>query len=302
MNVASIIDAVAVQIGKSRLLARLVSLLAAKASPESVILLDYPVHPQPRWDRAHPHQELYEIIDRNRATYRTELQGFLTFEKELLAIPAHPPEGIPSTEPCWFSGWMPGLDKVALYGMIATRRPRLFLEVGSGNSTKVARRAITDHNLETEIVSIDPCPRAEIDTICDSVIRQPVEDVGLDVFDALGAGDILYIDNSHRALMNSDVTVVFLDILPRLKPGVLVQIHDVTLPYDYPEAWIGRHYSEQYLLAAWLLARGTRIEIILANAFVSQDNALCDVLSPLWNKEAMAGVETHGCSFWFMMQ
>src|SRR5690606_30946570 len=98
----------------------------------------------------------------------------------------------------------------------------------------------------------------EIDMICDNVFREPLEDVGLEIFDALGAGDILYIDNSHRAFMNSDVTVVFLDILPRLKPGVLVQIHDVTLPYDYPEVWIDRHYSEQYLLAAWLLARGTR--------------------------------------------
>jgi hypothetical protein len=197
---------------------------------------------------------------------------------------------------------MPALDKVALYGYIATRKPKCYLEVGSGNSTKIARRAITDHKLDTRIVSIDPCPRVEIDDICDMIIRQPLEDIVLDVFDELDADDILYVDNSHRAFMNSDVTTFFLDVLPRLRPGVLVEIHDITLPFDYPEAWLGRHYSEQYLLAAWLLGGGNRFAVSLPNTFISRDEELNRVLLPLWEREEMSMVERHGCSFWLEMK
>ena len=68
---------------------------------------------------------------------------------------------------------------------MAANRPRLYLEVGSGYSTRFARQAIKDHSPETEILSIDPCPRDEIDAICDEVIRLPVEEVDLELFDRL---------------------------------------------------------------------------------------------------------------------
>src|SRR5208337_4619006 len=126
----------------------------------------------------------------------------------------------------------------------------------------------------------------------------PVETISLDIFDRLEPGDILYVDNSHRVLMNSDATVIFLDVIPRLKPGVLVEIHDVTLPYDYPTMWIDRYYSEQYLLAAYLLARGRRLDILLPNRFISSDDELRAILMPLWQKAEMQNVETHGSSFW----
>ena len=197
---------------------------------------------------------------------------------------------------------MPALDGVALYGMIATYKPDIFMEVGSGISTKFARKAIVDHRLDTTIVSIDPCPREEIDSICDEIIRKPVEDVSLQIFDRLKANDMLYVDNSHRIFMNSDATAIFLDVFPGLRPGVLVQIHDITLPYDYPTEYIERYYSEQYLLAAFLLAKGHIFDIILPNAFISHDHELKDILNPLWEKEEMKNVETHGCSFWVMMK
>jgi hypothetical protein len=140
-----------------------------------------------------------------------------------------------------------------LYSLLAQHNPRHYVEVGSGNSTKFARRAIRDHGLQTRITSIDPFPRAEIDSICDRVIREPVEHVALDTFDMLQPGDILFIDSSHRTFMNSDVTALSLDVLPRLPAGVIVEVHDITLPGDYPPQWTGRYYSEQYLLAAYLL-------------------------------------------------
>jgi Methyltransferase domain len=181
-------------------------------------------------------------------------------------------------------------------------KPARYFEIGSGNSTKFVARAVKDNALRTQLVSVDPQPRTEIDELCDRVIRAPVEEIDLGLFDDLAAGDILYVDNSHRCFMNSDATVVFLEILPRLKPGVIVQLHDVTLPYDYPPQWADRFYSEQYLLACYLLARGERFEILLPAYFASHDGPLKRVLEPLWGRESMRGVETHGCSFWLRMR
>ena len=122
------------------------------------------------------------------------------------------------------------------------------------------------------------------------------------MFDRLDTNDILYIDNSHRVFMNSDATTNFLDVIPRLKPGVLVEIHDITLPYDYPTEWINRYYSEQYLLAAYMLAKGTMFDIILPNIFISEDSELKSILAPIWEKKEMKNVQTHGCSFWIKIK
>jgi hypothetical protein len=264
-----------------------------------VVFLDYPVYPKQRWNTSNPHSELWEIINANRSDYVDLLKSFVSFTKDFSRIPKRHSNDSSTSEPRWINGWMPAMDGIALYSLIALRRPKCFVEVGSGISTKFAKRAITDHQLDTQIISIDPHPRVEIDLICDRVIREPVEAVGLDIFDKLDRNDILYIDNSHRVFMNSDATVIFLDVIPRLKSGVLVQIHDVMLPYDYPVEWVDRYYSEQYLLAAYLLARGQRLRIVLPNAFISGDPELRNILSPLWLAANLNNVETHGVSFWF---
>jgi hypothetical protein len=74
-----------------------------------------------------------------------------------------------------------------------------------------------------------------------------------------------------------------MDILPRLKKGVLVEFHDICLPYDYPEEWINRYYSEQYGLACYRLAEGDKFEIVLPNKFVVFDHELMSGLNELWN-------------------
>ena len=228
-------------------------------------------------------------------------RSFLAFAPYLLAIQKERSAAGPD-EPCWINGFMPALDGVALYGLIALKKPKRFLEIGSGTSTQFAHKAIVDQRLDTRIISIDPHPRAEIDRLCAQVIRSAAEDVDLSVFDQLEANDMLYVDNSHQVFMNSDATVVFLDILPRLKPGVLVHIHDVTLPYDYPEGWVRWHFAEQYLLACYLLARGNRFDIVFAGAFASSDDPLKRVMDPLFTREEFRGVETHGCAFWIQMR
>ncbi|ABO49912.1 conserved hypothetical protein [Desulforamulus reducens MI-1] len=267
-----------------------------------LIILDYPVNPQPRYGYGKsPHRQLTEIISRNIHIYKDYLQSFLPFKACFSNIPIVQTNDN-STEPAWINGWLPGLDSVAIYGFLTLHNPQRYIEIGSGNSTRFARRAIKDHNLRTKITSVDPQPRAEINEICDNVIRQPVEEVDLALFDELKAGDILFVDNSHRSFMNSDVTVVFLEILPRLKPGVMVEFHDILLPFDYPLAWKNRYYNEQYLLACYLLAEGNKFEIILPNFFISCHYELSKVLSGLWEEPNLQRVEKHGSSFWIRIK
>ena len=175
----------------------------------------------------------------------------------------------------------------------------IYVEIGSGNSTKFVARAIADHRLDAEIISIDPEPRAEIDALCDQVLRSPLEHCDLGVFDTLGAGDIVFADNSHQSFMNSDVTVFFCEILPRLARGVIVGIHDIFLPDDYPADWAGRYYSEQYLLACYLLAETRRFDVVLPVHFANARGLCAGVMPQPPGDSALA---QSGSSFWLEMQ
>lgn len=291
---------VATVVRKFPRICRFLERIVQAANPGSIILLDYPINPRPRWTAARPHEILSDIIGRNREKYIGHLETFRLLTEKFLAIPVIRTQKIPAEEPNWANGWMPALDGVALYGFIVTHKPKIYLEIGSGNSTKFARKAIADFDLKTKIISIDPEPRDDIDKICDEIIRKPVENVDITFFDQLSANDILYIDNSHRSFMNSDVTALFVDILPRLQKGVLIEMHDITLPFDYPDEWSNRYYSEQYLLAASLLSEGQAYEIILPNMFITKDPELGAILKPLWAHPSMRTIETHGCSFWLV--
>jgi hypothetical protein len=171
-------------------------------------------------------------------------------------------EATDNIEPFWKQNWFPPLDGMSLYTILTHYKPAQYFEIGSGNSTKFAYRAIRDHQLETHITSIDPTPRAEIDHISGKVIRQRIEAVDLEIFDRLQANDVVFFDGSHRSFQNSDVTVFFIDILPRLASGVIVGIHDIFWPSDYPDIWITRYYNEQYLLAAYMLAQKEEFPLI----------------------------------------
>lgn len=264
------------------------------------LALDYKVNFKPRFssEEKHPHPQLYAIVDANRAEYAERLKAFLGYAAELHEIKKSDAEKNENL-PAWNNQFLPGLDIVSLYSMIREVKPTKYVEVGSGNSTKVVRKAITDGKLTTKIVSIDPYPRASIDHLADEVIRQPIEDLkDLSLFDSLEAGDIVFIDNSHRALPNSDVTVCFLEILPRLKSGVIVHVHDIYIPYDYPQFMCDRAYSEQYLLAAFILANPSKYKTILPCFFISEDQELSEVILPIWEHENLNGVERHGGSYW----
>ena len=138
----------------------------------NLLLVDYPVRPEPRygWGKP-PHRWLEEIIGQDRERYARALDSFTRYATELTQIEQEPSD---PAAPAWHNRFTSGLDAIALYGFVCERRPRLYFEIGSGNSTKFVRRAIADQSLQTRIVSVDPHPRAEVDAICDEVIMTPV--------------------------------------------------------------------------------------------------------------------------------
>lgn len=266
------------------------------------LFLEYKVNLKPRkWGGKDVHPILYEIINKHRALYAEILEYSLKHRETFQNIKI---SGIETdiTKPVYNNGYLPGLDIVGIYTMISRYKPSKYIEVGSGNSTKVAFKAIKENNLKTQIISIDPKPRTEIDSIADVLIREPFENTNLELILSLKENDILFIDNSHRILPNSDSMVFYLEVLPRLAKGVIVHIHDIYLPYDYPEFMCERFYSEQYGLAIYLLANSNRYQPILPNYFVSRDEELSLILNPIWSHPALKEVEKHGGSFWLRIE
>ena len=144
-----------------------------------------------------------------------------------------------------FGPGYPHLDSRTLYFMLREHRPRRYLEVGSGLSTYYASLAASRNAEEgspLEITCIEPYPFDALRTVPDfSLIEGFVQDVPFSTFEELEAGDVLFIDSSHALKIDSDVAYLFLEVLPRLKPGVLVHIHDVHFPFNGPypaDTWL----------------------------------------------------------------
>ncbi len=267
------------------------------------IHLDYKVTPKPRYGHGKPaHPILFDIINSGRPLYKMLLESFLTYSEKFYKIKDSNKENCEEA-PSWNNGFLPGLDIIGIYGIIAKYKPLKYVEIGSGNSTKVARKSIKENNLNTDIISIDPFPRANIDHLANVVIREPFENLPDNKFiiESLNENDILFIDNSHRVFSNSDAMICFLELFPFLKKGVIVHIHDVYLPFDYPQFMCDRFYNEQYMLAAYILANPEKYKPILPNYFISEDVELSRIISPIWEHPNMTNVERHGGSFWLQI-
>jgi hypothetical protein len=121
-----------------------------------------------------------------------------------------------------------------------------------------------------------------------------VEDVGVETFEQLQARDVLFIDSSHVVRIGGDVTYLFLEVLPRLQPGVVIHVHDIFFPGDYPRDWVVeqfRFWSEQYLLQAFL-AFNSAFEVLLCNGYLQSKYA--PVLRATFARSPWWG----GGSFW----
>jgi predicted O-methyltransferase YrrM len=266
------------------------------------IYLDYPISPAARYGWGRPtHCGLTELLERNRARYVALIDGLAECGAGLSAIPVH---AASAEAPYWQNGYLQDLDAAMAYAIPKLFGSRRYVEIGSGNSTKFVRQSVADHSLDLRIVSIDPSPRSEIDELCDAIERVGLEDAPLEIFGTLEANDVLFIDGSHRCFQNSDVTVVFMEILPYLEPGVLVYFDDVFLPADYPPEWSRRHYSEQYLLAVLLLTdRQRRYEVLFPASFSFMDEALRSITDRFWADLDIAGfTRTAPNGFWLRVK
>lgn len=270
-----------------------------ESDPNTILIpIDFPVRPRRRNSRSTMGgKKIAKYLESHHDQYHRFLHQAATFREDFAAIPVRSSEA--TSEPTWVNGWIPGLDSASIYTLIRTMKPRTYFEVGSGNSTKFARRAIVDGGLATRIVSVDPSPRAEIDRLCDEVIRKPFEDLSEDDWlGFLSPGDVVFIDNSHRSFQSSDVTVFFTEMLPTLPPGTVWGCHDIFLPDDYPEGWAGRYYSEQYLLAAYLLGGSQQDEVVFPAAFVSGSQDFRAAVDLIFSSLGESGVEAYGGAFW----
>jgi predicted O-methyltransferase YrrM len=157
----------------------------------------------------------------------------------------------------YFNDYFTSPDAEVAYALVRQLKPKRIVEVGSGNSTKLFRHAIDDGGLDTTLVSIDPWPRLAIKDIADQIIAESVEHLPPSaIADPLGRDDILFIDSSHEIKTGNDVLVLFFQIVPSLRRGVIIHVHDIFLPYDYPREWIidnlWDRFREQYIVQAIL--------------------------------------------------
>jgi hypothetical protein len=146
------------------------------------------------------------------------------------------------------------------YSLIRLKKPKRIIEIGSGHSSKMARLAIganqkADASYQCKHICIEPYEQPWLEKTGVEVIRKKVEDLGTDFFNQLEHNDILFIDSSHIIRPQGDVLFEYLELIPTLKSGVIVHIHDIFSPRDYLEEWIVddvRLWNEQYLLEAFL--------------------------------------------------
>jgi hypothetical protein len=168
------------------------------------------------------------------------------------------------------------LSATLLHGLIRHFRPARMLEIGSGNSTFVAARAARMNEPDghpLELVVIDPFP--EPNAVrgypgLSRVLPHRVQDVDQSHFQRLQSNDFLFIDSSHVVATGNDVVFLFLEILPRLAPGVIVHVHDIFFPFDYPRQWVIEnrwYWNEQYLLQAFLSGNRS-FEVLLGENYL----------------------------------
>lgn len=200
----------------------------------------------------------------------------------------------------WENGFWQHFDAVAQYGLVRSRKPGRYVEIGCGYSSLLLASALERNAAEgaaCEVVQIEPYPREELMERLPADwkrLRCVLQRAPLALFDRLEAGDVVFYDGSHCAKAGSDVNWFVFRVLPRLKPGVLVHIHDMFFPRDYPEAWMverAQTWNEQYVVQA-LLMDSVRYRVELCNAMVSW--AANERLA-----EALGGVQpASGSSLW----
>jgi hypothetical protein len=161
----------------------------------------------------------------------------------------------------WFrNGAYEEFDALTLYSMLRYLKPRRMVEVGCGNSSRVTTIALRKNSTEgrpCDCTFVEPYPPAHLQgfSLYGPMLKTTIQKAPLEIFTALDAGDVLFIDTSHVIKTQNDLCDIFHRVLPALRPGVHIHFHDIFSPYDYPERWlleISFHFNEQYVLEALL--------------------------------------------------
>jgi len=179
--------------------------------------------------------------------YADELEGLPSDSEDELEFRLH-------------NGLFEAGDAEFWYQMIRRHKPRRVFEIGSGHSTLMTAKALErnrseDTDYACKHVSIEPYEMPWLERLGITVLRQRVEDLETSFFDELEDGDFLFIDSSHVIRPGGDVLFEYLHLLPALRPGVIVHVHDIFTPRNYPDSWVRdevRFWNEQYLLEAFL--------------------------------------------------
>jgi hypothetical protein len=191
------------------------------------------------------------------------------------------------------------LDASVLYGIVRTAKPRRIIELGSGHTTLVSTQAARENAAEghaCRVDAYDPFPGVATPDLpgLDGLHAVAAQDIPLSVFEELQRGDVLFVDTTHVVKLGSDVNHIVLQILPRLKPGVIVHVHDIFIPYEYPRQWpeqFGLYWTEQYLLHAFLaMNRGYEVLFSVSALHRDRTDGLRELLP--------AGMAGGGSAFW----
>lgn len=195
------------------------------------------------------------------------------------------------------NNWFTAPDVWVLAGFLHENQPTRVIEVGSGWSTSAMLDCRRSGIWSGSVTTIDPDLRrlksiVTAPGLCDAICSQ-VQDVPIEFFDQLLSGDILFVDSSHCVGPGSDVNFLLFDVLPRLKPGVLIHFHDVFWPWEYPALWgdDARGYTELFALRA-LLENSTRWEIVWWGAWLFHE------AQSLFRDSMPADTDFGGCSMW----
>lgn len=203
-----------------------------------------------------------------------------------------------TTPHCFFepNGRFESLDSRMLFCLIRLYKPQRIIEVGSGlSSLLMADANIRFSNDKIDLTCIEPYPPAYLQSSIPGIQRvlpQKVQKVDINEFKSLQSNDILFIDSSHVSKTGSDVNFLYFEVLPTLAAGVIIHIHDIFFPHDYPPEWVieeERSWNEQYILHALLLFSST-FEVLFGSAFAHEH--FPELVSEVFGKTVSGG------SFW----
>lgn len=230
------------------------------------------------------------------------LERISAYAVELCDVPFDPPIDGPSSY-YWNNDFWRGIDAFVHYTLIRHLRPERVVEIGCGWSSLLLKRATLaterENGKRATVHQIEPYPRSEIISSLPAhwtLEQEMLQRASLDSIENLRAGDVLFYDGSHVARAGSDVNWFFFEVLPRVAPGVVIHIHDIFWPDDYPEVWIferGQTWNEQYVLQAFLMYNAEFAPIITNAALTKLHRAKLEKMFTRLGDNL-----GNGCSVW----